>query len=298
MNPRSHVGHRGKPGSRFNPTVAGSGPDGVSAVSSHPRGDANDPFKLEAKKYKSGREMFDAAKPIRDQHARDTAMGLLSDQSRRDVIRTALKNEGVVTDPNVFGPNADLTDIKKAKKFLQSRPDVMTQAAEAYKPANIEFVQGITRFKIPKLPGYLRAGGLLTAAGLIGDAASASEGIQGVTNETGPKQTSSAMNLTSGVTGLASLAAAPLAIPAAAFGATAALMDNRIERDNRQNRDNDIKDGRIQPKQPDPYTTTITKPEPSTLEKITQDPRNEAEYFAKQAWGGLKSFAGGMIFGF
>ena len=202
VNPRSHVGHRGKPGKRFNPTVAGAGPDGTAGTSMHPRGDANDPFKLEVKKYKSGREMFDAARPIRDQHARDAAIGLASDQSRRNVIRDSLK--GVVEDPNVFGPNADLKDVKKAQQFLQKNPDVMTQAAEAFKPAASEVIENLGKLKIPKLPGYLRAGGLLTAAGLIGDAASANEGVQGLANETGAKQTSAGVNLASGVTGLAS----------------------------------------------------------------------------------------------
>jgi hypothetical protein len=290
MNPRSHVGHRGKPGSRFNPTVSGAGAEGVSAVSAHPRGDASDPFKLDPKRYASGREMFDAAKPIRDQHARDAAVGLASDQSRRNVIRTALENEGVTTN-NVFGPNADLTDIKKAQKFLQSRPDVMTAAAEAYQPASLEIVSGIARLKIPRVPGYLRAGSLLTAVGVIGDAASAAEGGVGVATKTGKEQTAAGLNAASGVLGLASLVAPPLAGAAAAVGGVGMLAENRIERDRRRERDTDIKAGRIQPRRPDPYTTKITKREPSTLEKITSDPLNELQYAGKQ----VMQFFGGAL---
>jgi hypothetical protein len=76
------------------------------------------------------------------------------------------------------------------------------------------------------------------------------------------------------------------------------LAENRIERDKRRERDTDIKAGRIQPKQPDPYQTQITAPQPSTLEKITSDPLNELEHAGKQFIGGLKAIGGAMIFGF
>lgn len=298
VNTRSHVGHRGKPGKRFNPTIDGAGLEGSAATSAHPRGDANDPFKLEVKKYKSGREMFDAAKPIRDQHARDAAVGLASDLSRRNVIRSALENEGVVSGSNVFGPNADLKDIQKAKKFLQSRPDILTQAHEAFEPASLEVINGIMRVKIPKLPSYLKVGGILTAVGVIGDAASAAEGGIGVATKTGKEQTAAGLNLASGALGLASLAAPPLAAASVATGVVGALADNRIERDKRRERDTDIKAGRIQPKHPDPYQTTITAPKKSTLDKIKEDPLNELEYAGKQAIKGLKSLGGAILFGY
>ena len=293
VNPRSHVGHRGKPGKKFNPTIAGAGPDGIAATSMHPRGDANDPFKLKPQKYASGREMFDAALPIRDQHARDAAVGLASDQSRRNVIRQALANENITTQ-NVFGPNADLTDIKKAQKFLQSRPDVMTAAAEAFQPASLDIVSGVAKIKVPRLPGYLKAGGILTALGVIGDAASAAEGGVGVATKTGKEQTSAGLNLASGVLGLASLAAPPLTAASVATGVVGALAENRIERDKRRERDTDIKAGRIQPTHPDPYQTQITAPQPSTLEKITSDPLNELQYAGNQV---MKFFGGALRMG-
>jgi|11_taG_2_1085331.scaffolds.fasta_scaffold31546_1 hypothetical protein len=141
------------------------------------------------------------------------------------------------------------------------------------------------------VPGIGKIGVGLTALGALGDAASATTGTYGAVTKTGKERTASGLNAASGLLGLASLAAPPLTAASVATGTVGMLAENRIERDKRRERDLDIKAGRIQPKRPDPYTTTITKREPSTLEKIASDPLNEFEYFGKQAF----SFFGSAV---
>jgi hypothetical protein len=140
-------------------------------------------------------------------------------------------------------------------------------------------------------PGIGKVGVALTAVGALSDAAAATTGTYGAVTKTGKEQTAAGLNAASGVLGLASLAVPPLAGAAAALGGVGMLAENRIERDKRRERDTDIKAGRIQPKRPDPYTTTITKREPSTLKKITSDPLNELEYLGKKAF----SFFGAAV---
>jgi hypothetical protein len=155
------------------------------------------------------------------------------------------------------------------------------------KYVSLSFKNGALRL----VPGIGKVGVALTAVGALSDAASATTGTYGAVTKTGKEQTAAGLNAASGVLGLASLAVPPLAGASAAFGTVGMLAENRIERDKRRERDTDIKAGRIQPKQPDPYQTTITKREPSTLEKITSDPLNELEYFGKQAF----SFFGSTV---
>lgn len=143
-----------------------------------------------------------------------------------------------------------------------------------------------------KLPFAVGKVGLaLTAVGALGDAAAATTGTYGAVTKTGKEQTAAGINAASGILGLASLAAPPLVGASAALGVVGMLAENRIERDKRRERDTDIKAGRIQPKRPDPYTATITKRKPSTLEKITSDPLNELQYAGNQ----VMQFFGGAI---
>jgi len=162
------------------------------------------------------------------------------------------------------------------------------------KYVSLSFKNGAIRL----VPGIGKVGVGLTALGALGDAASATTGTYGAVTKTGKERTASGLNAASGLLGLASLAAPPLTAASVATGVVGMLAENRIERDKRRERDTDIKAGRIQPKQPDPYQTTITAPEPSTLEKITSDPLNELEYAGKQFIGGLKAIGGAMVFGF
>ena len=151
----------------------------------------------------------------------------------------------------------------------------------------LENSKGVARL----VPGIGKAGLVLTAVGALSDAASATTGTYGTVTKTGKEQTAAGLNAASGVLGLASLAVPPLAGASAALGGVGMLAENRIERDKRRERDTDIKAGRIQPKRLDPYQTTITKREPSTLEKIASDPLNEFEYLGKQAF----SFFGSAV---
>ena len=141
-------------------------------------------------------------------------------------------------------------------------------------------LQGLSN--LPKVPKWARVGSVLTTAGVIGDASQAAEGTVGVVTKTGKEQTAAGLNLASGALGLASLAAPPLTAAAIGTGIVGMLADNRIERDKRKDRDTDIKAGRIQLAHQDPYSTTITAPKPSTLDKIKQNPGNEAKYVLGQ----------------
>ena len=155
------------------------------------------------------------------------------------------------------------------------------------KYVSLSFKNGAIRL----VPGIGKVGVALTAVGALSDVASATTGTYGAVTKTGKEQTAAGINAASGILGLASLVAPPLTAASVATGVVGMLAENRIERDKRRERDTDIKAGRIQPKRPDPYTTSITKREPSTLEKITSDPLNELQYAGKQ----VMNFFGGAL---
>jgi hypothetical protein len=192
---------------------------------------------------------------------------------------------------------ADLDNRKKAfdvlyKDFIQA--DIDKKASLLLKGGGVRtLVRGFGKVgdALTAVPVIGKVGVALTAVGALSDAADATTGTYGAVTKTGKEQTAAGLNAASGVLGLASLAVPPLAGAAAALGGVGMLAENRIERDKRRERDTDIKAGRIQPKRPDPYTTTITKREPSTLKKITSDPLNELEYLGKKAF----SFFGAAV---
>ena len=187
---------------------------------------------------------------------------------------------------NEFSGN-DAQIQNNARRLLETLPDKQINAISKLSLRR-QALQGLSN--IPKVPKWARVGGVLTAAGVIGDASQAAEGGVGVATKTGKEQTAAGLNLASGVLGLASLAAPPLTAAAAVVGGVGMLADNRIERDKRRERDTDIKAGRIQPSRPDPYSTTITAPKPTTLDKIIQNPGNEAKF----ALGKLRDFVLGF----
>ena len=172
--------------------------------------------------------------------------------------------------------------------FDRSNPLRTTEnIGELRKYVSMSFKNGVVRM----IPGIGKVGVALTAVGALSDAASATTGTYGAVTKTGKEQTAAGLNAASGVLGLASLAAPPLAGAAAVVGGVGMLAENRIERDKLRERDTDLKAGRIPPRRPDPYTTTITKREPSTLEKITSDPLNELQYAGNQ----VMQFFGGAL---
>lgn len=132
---RSHTGGRGKPSKTYNPTQLGFGPEGDSTLSSHPRG-TNDPgVKLPDRVYESGREMFDAAAPIRAQHAKDVELGNAADTPRRQVANKLLQEANIIEPGvDVFAKGSDPAVIAKAKKFFQQSDDALRQVAEAFDP--------------------------------------------------------------------------------------------------------------------------------------------------------------------
>jgi len=205
----------------------------------------------------------------------------------------ALLAEGVPrTSQEAFIRWKDSSGLPDPSDYTYEQRQLLRQAENVDEVDDLimSFEKGGVRVK-RNLSKFGKIGVGLTALGALGDAASATTGIYGAVTKTGEEQTAAGLNAASGVLGLASLAIPPLAGASAAFGAVGMLAENRIERDKRRERDTDIKAGRIQPKRPDPYTTTITKREPSTLEKIASDPLNEFEYFGKQAF----SFFGSAV---
>ena len=141
---RSHTGGRGKGGTRFNPTVAGVGDEGVSELSMHPRGTADPKVKLPDKKYSSGKEMFDEAERIRKIHANDTKIGIASDTPRRNKVNEILSNEGIIKPgTDVYGATTSEATIRQANKFFSGRNDLLSQVAEAFNPALAKNVKNL-----------------------------------------------------------------------------------------------------------------------------------------------------------
>jgi hypothetical protein len=148
LDARAHTGGRGKKGTMFNPTAAGVGQEGVSSLSAHPRGTADADVRLPDKVYKSGQEMFDAAAPVRAQHAQDTLIGKAADQTRRDAANKLLQDADILPKgTDVFAPNADLKDIDKAKKFFAQSDEYLTKVAEAFDPNLAKAVKGAGSFR-------------------------------------------------------------------------------------------------------------------------------------------------------
>lgn len=159
---RSHTGGRGKGGTRFNPTVAGVGDEGVSALSMHPRGTADPKVKLTDKKYSSGKEMFDEAERIRKIHANDTKIGIASDTPRRTKVNELLTKEGIIKPgTDVYGKTTSEETIRQANKFFSGRNDLLSQVAEAFNPALAKNVKN------------LGIGGLIPGIGFAFDGADA-----------------------------------------------------------------------------------------------------------------------------
>ena len=148
LDARAHTGGRGKKGTMHNPTAAGVGQEGVSSLSAHPRGTMDADVKLPDKVYSSGQEMFDAAAPIRAQHAQDTLIGKAADQTRRDAANKLLQDSGILPKgTDVFAPDADLKDIDAAKKFFSESDEYLTKVAEAFDPSLAKAVKGVGSFR-------------------------------------------------------------------------------------------------------------------------------------------------------
>ena len=134
LDARAHTGGRGKKGTKHNPTAAGSGPDGDSRFSAHPRGTADPTVKLGNRIYGSGQEMFDAAKDIRATHLNDTKIGIAADQTRRNTANRFLREAGVIdADVDAFSADASEATIAKAKKFFEKQKGALTTVAEDFK---------------------------------------------------------------------------------------------------------------------------------------------------------------------
>lgn len=132
---RSHTGARGKPGKRFNPTVAGHGPDGKTELSSHPRGTTDADVAIPRRVYSSGEEMFEAGSDVRQRHKQDLAIGKAADQSRRASINSSLKKGGIILPgEDAFSADAPQATRTAAKNWLSKNRQAMIDAAEAFDP--------------------------------------------------------------------------------------------------------------------------------------------------------------------
>jgi hypothetical protein len=259
--------------------LSGIGKNTDPSTTAHRYGTAGYSKTLTAAETADADALVEALAPRITDQLEDVKVGIQTDSPRVEAVRALdprLKDAYKITNT--------AEDIAEMKGVIQTIP--RANIIQTYRPL-LEFKGGALRL----VPGIGKVGVALTAVGALSDAASATTGTYGAVTKTGKEQTAAGLNAASGVLGLASLAVPPLAGASAAFGTVGMLAENRIERDKRRERDTDIKAGRIQPKQPDPYQTTITKREPSTLEKITSDPLNELEYFGKQAF----SFFGSTV---
>ena len=208
-------------------------------------------------------------------------------------IEAIRQNPELAKNPEAFKKLLDNTELtQEGLNKLVSDLDLPSNIIEEVPlTSRLQSVFDFSKSVVKLAPGIGKAGLVLTSVNALSDAAAATTGTYGTVTKTGKEQIASGLNAASGVLGLASLVVPPLAGASAALGGVGMLAENRIERDKRRERDTDIKAGRIQPKRPDPYQTTITKREPSTLEKIASDPLNEFEYLGKQAF----SFFGSAV---
>jgi hypothetical protein len=155
---RSHTGGRGKKGKLFNPTAAGEGADGVSALSMHPRGTADKGVKLPDREYSSGKEMFEEGARIRKIHANDTKIGIASDTPRRAEVNRILQKEGIIKEGvDVYGKGTSADVIAQAKKFFSGRNDLLSQVARHFDPSLAKNVK------------QLGIGGLIPGVGIFFD---------------------------------------------------------------------------------------------------------------------------------
>ena len=131
---RSHVGHRGKSGKTFNPTLT-HGVDGVTALSSHPRGTTDAGTAIEHRVYSSAEEMFESGADVRKIHAQDLAVGNAADQTRRASINNSLQKAGILLPgDDAFSASAPQSTRTQAKAWLTKNKQAMIDAAEAFDP--------------------------------------------------------------------------------------------------------------------------------------------------------------------
>lgn len=168
---RSHLGNRGKGGKKFNPTHAGVGQDGVTELSSHPRGSTDAETAIEHKRYDSPEEMYEAGSEVRKIHKQDLELGTAADTPRRNFANAALAKEGIIKPgDDAWSADFPLQDIKRVKAELGKRQTLMTQIAEAWDPKLAAEVARQRKFHMNGLGG---------AAGLMMDPDAAKKFAQG-----------------------------------------------------------------------------------------------------------------------
>ena len=161
FDPRSHDASVGGASKQSYARDYGERP--VRELSAHPRGTA-DPLMLPQKKYSSGKEMYEAAKPILEQNAQDVEIGKASDAPRRQFLNEVLVKEGKIPEGvDIFNADTDPATIKKAQDFLRSRPDLLKGAAKVWDPKEAR--------KLIKI----LAGSSLVAVGTFGTGVDAAE---------------------------------------------------------------------------------------------------------------------------
>jgi hypothetical protein len=159
LDPRSHDAGTGGAGKNAYARHYGERP--VRELSAHPRG-TGDPLILPDTEFKTGKEMYEAAKPILEQNALDVEIGKAADAPRRDFLNNVLNKEfGTTLD--YFGKETDESSIKQAQKFLRGRPDLLEGAAKVWTPKEAR-----------KLIAKLSAASLV-GVGMLGTGADAAE---------------------------------------------------------------------------------------------------------------------------
>lgn len=131
---RAHVGHRGKAGTKFNPTLT-HGKEGQTALSSHPRGTTDAGTAIEHKVYNSAEEMFESGAEVRNIHKKDLTVGNAADATRRASINKSLQAGGILLPgDDAFAATTPQTTRTAAKTWLTKNKQAMIDAAEAFDP--------------------------------------------------------------------------------------------------------------------------------------------------------------------
>tara|TARA_R110000787_G_C13370822_1_gene440835 strand:+ start:40 stop:1284 length:1245 start_codon:yes stop_codon:yes gene_type:complete len=168
-------------------------------------------------------------------------------------------------------------ELARQRAYLQASPETPNLLRRGMQ-AVLENSKGVARIT-PRIGPGLIIGGSLAAVGALSDVSASATGTQQLLKpQSKPKTTASLLDVASGVTGLATLTPlAPVAAPmSVVLGLTGGAMRTRIQRDERLERDAAIMAGDIQPVQPDPYQTTITKPTKRRMGRQAAKRRQEA----------------------
>ncbi len=159
LHPKAHIGSTGK-----NKLARQFEAEGISGPASPDLSSHRTETQLELKQFDSGSDMLKAAQPHFEHDILNAEIGKAADAPRRRMVTKILTSENIIdSDVDLFASDADPNQIKKAKEFLNKRPDLLRAIDSAIDPKE-------ARALIKKL-----SAASLISVGMLGTAADAAE---------------------------------------------------------------------------------------------------------------------------